>query len=446
MLNLQKRAFLPAPLFVGHGDSLSTDTWVPLVAALLPTYAGIDLGHPGDQISTMSTDYPILVAPLYNTRRPANIDILWGGTNDSLGHTGAATIQSRITTYVNLAHATGYKVIVMTILPSTGITGADETARVAVNTWIKAGSSGADAYVDIAGVAQAADPANVTYYLDGTHPTTALHTIFAPLIALAITGMGLTVGSLGAPEQGVTTQYGGVVVLNSRRNIKLYPGDGAGEIAIMSKAGAVIGYLRHDDVTGRWLTAINNGAGAVWALKSDETTVFEIQTSGYYGVNTRMGVAATNQLAGIGGSLASDATQTGNVGAGEDTLQTFTLNGNALFVDGAALAVDAAITIANNANAKNVKLYWGGTVFFDSGAITASAAINLIIRCRIERTGAATQRITGTVTSDNATYGNKVINTTGAKTLSGDLIFLMTGTAVADNDIVKNSFRPRFER
>jgi hypothetical protein len=60
-----------------------------------------------------------------------------------------------------------------------------ETQRQALNTLILA-STDVDAVADLAGLANAQDPTNTTYFYDGLHPTAALATEFATLIKTAI--------------------------------------------------------------------------------------------------------------------------------------------------------------------------------------------------------------------------------------------------------------------
>lgn len=75
-----------------------------------------------------------------------------------------------------------------TVPPSTWFNGAQETQRQLLNSLIL-NSTQFDAVVDIAGIPEAANPADLTYYSDGLHPTAALASLFADETASAILGL-----------------------------------------------------------------------------------------------------------------------------------------------------------------------------------------------------------------------------------------------------------------
>ena len=149
----------------------------------------------------------------------------------------------------------------------------------------------------------------------------------------------------------------------------------------------------------------------------------------------------------VGGTITTDTTTTGNVGAGEDTLQTYTVPASTLGTNGHGLSFRISGTIANTINAKRIKLKFGATTFFDTGAagIPASMAINYVIEGQIIRTGATTQKCNASMTTNNATLASYAGYSTAAETLSGTVVLLMTGEAVSDNDIVKETFKLLFQ-
>ncbi len=136
------------------------------------------------------------------------------------------------------------------------------------------------------------------------------------------------------------------------------------------------------------------------------------------------------------------------MGAGEDTLQTYTVPAGTLNVNGNALQFRVSGTIANNVNAKRIRVKYGGTTIFDTGAsgIAASTAMDWSIEGQIIRTGAATQKAIVTTCFGTALVAVAPCDyTTAAETLSGTVVLLVTGEAVSDNDIVKETFKVLYQ-
>lgn len=153
-------------------------------------------------------------------------------------------------------------------------------------------------------------------------------------------------------------------------------------------------------------------------------------------------VAGTSAVdARVGGTLSTNTTPVGNVGAGEDDLMTYSVTGNTLNTNGQAIQLFAAGTIANNANAKRIRVKFGATTIFDTGALPTSAAIDWFIQGQIIRTGAATQKCIVSISTNNATIPSSSDYTTAAETLSGAITLKLTGEAVSDNDIVEELLR-----
>lgn len=128
----------------------------------------------------------------------------------------------------------------------------------------------------------------------------------------------------------------------------------------------------------------------------------------------------------------------GNTDAGEDTIITVTIPAGTLAANGDALVAEAAGTIATSINQKRIRVKFGTTTIFDTGAtgIPISAAIDWNIQIRIIRTGAATQKATVTMNTSNATLAAYCDYTTPAETLANALPLLITGEAVATNETV----------
>lgn len=167
--------------------------------------------------------------------------------------------------------------------------------------------------------------------------------------------------------------------------------------------------------------------------------VFQIPDGGRAG--QRIGTA-TDVFARIGGIIEVNTTQVGNVGTGEDDLMTFSVPANSLSANGDFLRFYVHGSIANNINAKRVKVKFGATTFFDTGAagIPISAAFDFTITGLVIRTGATTQLAYAYMNTSNGTLASYVGSGTPAETLSGAITLKLTGEATTNDDIVQKSF------
>lgn len=138
-------------------------------------------------------------------------------------------------------------------------------------------------------------------------------------------------------------------------------------------------------------------------------------------------------------TLSIITTTVGNVGAGIDTLMTFTVPANALAVNGESLEIEAVVQYAVNANNKQVWLKFGATNVYNSGQQPENGG-TIIIRARIIRVGTTSQKCYSVVTTskmvlvdDYATY------VTAAETLSGTVVVQVVAEAVATDDIIQQT-------
>lgn len=138
-------------------------------------------------------------------------------------------------------------------------------------------------------------------------------------------------------------------------------------------------------------------------------------------------IGSSSSYAPVGGTANVNTTAVGNVGAGEDDLMTYSLPASALIANGDHVEIDAWGTYAANANNKTVKLYFGATAVFDSGALSVSGGA-WRVRATVVRTGATAQIA---VSSNH----NSTQTASPAETLSGAVTIKCTGEATADNDI-----------
>lgn len=177
----------------------------------------------------------------------------------------------------------------------------------------------------------------------------------------------------------------------------------------------------------------------IFIARDNGTNVFKIDDGGRAG--QRIGTA-TDVFARIGGVIEVNTTQVGNVGTGEDDLMTFSVPANSLSANGDFVRFYVHGSIANSVNAKRVKVKFGATTFFDTGAagIPISAAFDFTITGLVIRTGAATQLAYAYMNTANGTLASYVGSGTPAETLSGAITLKLTGEATANDDIVQKSF------
>ncbi len=131
-------------------------------------------------------------------------------------------------------------------------------------------------------------------------------------------------------------------------------------------------------------------------------------------------------------------TQVGNVGAGEDNLQSYQIPANVLTGTGVGFRVTQHGTIANNANAKTLKSYVGATAIVNQ-ALTASVASQWRIVYELYRTGANTQKYAGVLhyEAPAGTWIAKPFSGTLTETDTAAITLKCTGEATSNNDIVQ---------
>lgn len=122
------------------------------------------------------------------------------------------------------------------------------------------------------------------------------------------------------------------------------------------------------------------------------------------GLKVALGGASTSTLAGtdVGGITDTTNATSGTVQNTEYTLNSITLPASAFNATGRGLEVVAWGTLAANANAKNVKIYFGATAVATVTGSTANAK-DYLISMRCLRTGSSTQSCAATITIDTGT-------------------------------------------
>lgn len=196
-------------LVVCHGNSLTagvgaaagSDYPSQLGTSLGSGYAVVNRGWSGQVTTTLNSAAPFDVNPYYDASRPANWAVLWEITNDivsagSNGATAYANVQTWRTTAAGTYGAS--KVIVLDCLPRSAMNGTQETARTDCNASLASEYSIATAHprifeksgggllVQVSAISDLSNPANTTYYADGTHLTAAGYALIAADVASAL--------------------------------------------------------------------------------------------------------------------------------------------------------------------------------------------------------------------------------------------------------------------
>jgi hypothetical protein len=138
--------------------------------------------------------------------------------------------------------------------------------------------------------------------------------------------------------------------------------------------------------------------------------------------------------AGFVGLFKQSTTAVGSVGAGEDNLQSLTLEADALYKNGQAVRITAFGSCAANGNNKTVKLHFGGTSICTTGAIAANDK-KWILRALVIRTGSDAQDAIADGQFNDALVIPQFTALT--KDDGAAIIVKCTGEATADNDIVQ---------
>lgn len=145
----------------------------------------------GDVLIQRVTNYAGFVAPLYDPLAPRNVLMQQAGTNDIvINNISAAALYAAAKNYAALARATGFKIIVCTILPRAGFNTAQQAAWSGFNALLRDGwSTFADGLCDFQAdptMGSMAAASNTSLYADGIHPTPLGCSYMANVAAAAV--------------------------------------------------------------------------------------------------------------------------------------------------------------------------------------------------------------------------------------------------------------------
>lgn len=252
------------------------------------------------------------------------------------------------------------------------------------------------------------------------------------------------------------------LLIQGKYNTALYIGDGpdgifgcefhSDQFAIEAPAGLIVGDLGPSDLGLIWdystnqLSLIAGSAGV--SMDSNNltllsTTIVEIN-NGTQARGSVSGESGTTAYS-CGGTINTQIGPVGNVGTGDDTLFTYIIQANTLNSGNKGLILSCSGTFANTINSKRIRVKFGGTTIFDSGALAITAAADWSIYCEVIRTGAATQKCITRLSTSSSVLVATVDYNTCAATLSNNNALAVTGEATANDDIVGEIFNITFK-
>lgn len=140
-------------------------------------------------------------------------------------------------------------------------------------------------------------------------------------------------------------------------------------------------------------------------------------------------------------TLDSSVAQAGNTAATETTLFSYTLPMNELSNQD-SLAFEAAGTFAATASTdKRIKVKFGSTTIYDSGALNIVASASWSLRGSITRSGLSAQKCDVTITTSSATLMASTTYTSATESLAATVLLVVTGNGTNANDVVGQRFK-----
>lgn len=135
--------------------------------------------------------------------------------------------------------------------------------------------------------------------------------------------------------------------------------------------------------------------------------------------------------------LSASTVQMGSVGTAETTLSSYVIQPNVLAKDGYNLEIKAWGTFAANGNNKEIKLYFGNTVIYDTG-IHATNSGTWNFNATVVRTGTSAEQAITSFASSNATTPSSSSFIQPTEPLSATVTIKVTGKGTSNNDVVEN--------
>jgi hypothetical protein len=202
------------------------------------------------------------------------------------------------------------------------------------------------------------------------------------------------------------------------------------------KSDAADTILRMQNTAQRWDVFGNSGDGQSWQVRdvTNSKTVLRCMPGG----STTVAAGASAAYAAVGGILFDHFSDVGNGTTVETDLYSDTIAASVLSTNGHKLQASYTGSFAANTTTKQLKVYFGGTVIFDSGALAVSATLTTwvvkvlvirvsasVVRCSVDYQGAvsalpAYTEVTGLTLTNAQTL--KITGTAGGGGANNDII------------------------
>jgi len=251
-------------------------------------------------------------------------------------------------------------------------------------------------------------------------------------------------GAITVPEQSApSTPASATVAIYPKSDGLWYGKDDAGVETMLSNSGSgglTVGTTTITSGTSTRILYDNAGTLGEYTITGSGTVVAMASAPVFATTVTATSASNTYKL---GGSLTVNTTDVGNVGVGEDDLMTYSVPAGILAGNGDYIEFTMSFDLAANGNTKQVKVKFGATTIYASGAQAQNDGV-IEITGKIIRTGAATQRITYSVSSNATLFTDYADYVTSAETLSGAITLKATGEAVSNDDIIQKILTVKF--
>lgn len=156
-------------------------------------------------------------------------------------------------------------------------------------------------------------------------------------------------------------------------------------------------------------------------------------------------LGGTTTLMGVNTGSYTDTTTTGNTAATETDAFSHSIAASTLAANGDAIEFSSAGTFATSISTdKRVKVKFGATTIFDSGALAITTSASWSIKGQCIRTGAATQKCFVMFTNSSSTLSGDASYSTAAETLSGAVTMKLTVQGTLGNDVVGEMYKETF--
>lgn len=246
-------------------------------------------------------------------------------------------------------------------------------------------------------------------------------------------------------SRGVTTAISNVAIGNATDN-NTVTFNGTGTITV---GGAV---SSTNTLTGlRFIPTSATASGNSFYLPAANSPGIAANGAGQVWIDTKTGVRkssitiSASERAAVGGVTYTNTTQTGNSAATETDAFSHTLTAATLGADGESLEFEAAGTFAATASVdKRVKVVFGSTVLFDTGALAVTSAADWSLRGTIVRTGAATQKANVQFSSSFTSFNSSSDYTAATETLSNALTLKLTVNGTNANDTLAQFYKEKW--